>query len=70
MITSRHIVPAIAAGLLGFLLGTLTGPIDLRPQGPLQRENAALREQVRLLTTLVDTYKAEQRAVRAVLEGK
>jgi hypothetical protein len=36
---TRSIVIPIATGLLGFCLGTLTGPIDLRSRGSLEREN-------------------------------
>jgi hypothetical protein len=67
---TRAIIIPIATGLLGFCLGTLTGPIDLRSRGSLERENAALREERRLLNQLVETYKREQAEVRAVLEGK
>jgi hypothetical protein len=65
---TRAIAIPIATGLLGFCLGTLTGPIDLRSRGSLERENAALREQMRLMRQLVETYKREQAEVRAVLE--
>jgi hypothetical protein len=58
--TTRSLVFALAAGALGFLLGTLTGALQLVPVGPLQRENAALREQVRLYEQLIDNYRKER----------
>ena len=68
--STRAIIAAIAAGLLGFLLGSLIGPLDLRLIASLRRENAALREQVRLYEKLLESYKREEPAVQNVLDSK
>jgi len=49
----RQIIIPIATDLLGFCLGTLSGPIYLRSQGSLQRENAALRKEIEIQKRLI-----------------
>jgi hypothetical protein len=66
----RSIIIPIATGLLGFIAGILCQPLGVLPRGSFERENAALREQVRILNQLVLTYKQEQSEVRAVLEQR
>ena len=67
---TRSIALALAAGVLGFLLGALTGALQRVPVDAVQRENAALREQVRLYEQLIENYKKEQAELRSAGEQR
>jgi hypothetical protein len=44
--------------------------VSLWPRRSVERENAALREEVKIYEQMIETYKAEQAEIKEVLKAK
>jgi len=70
IISTRGIVLATVSGLLGFLNGSAFAPVSHWPRMSLERENAALRQELKLHKQMVETYRAEHAEITEMLKGK
>ena len=57
---NRSLLTAIIAFILSLLIGSTLVPISIRPRHSIERENPALREEIRIYKQMVATFKPER----------
>jgi hypothetical protein len=69
MITTRATIFAAVAYLLGLLIGSMFAPVTLWPRLSLERDNTALRRELKLYKQLMAEYESERTEIRKALKA-